>query len=115
MATRSAPSTAAWSPRHSRRPAISHGSLGRMTNDAVTYTATSYTMTVADTVTPNGQHGVRLTCSCGTHAGNSGAAILATPTSAADFPESRIHGHVTMAHDPFAGRAAERQGKLWRA
>lgn len=85
-----------------------------MTSDAVTYTAQSYTMTVEDTVTPSGQHGLRLTCSCATHAGTSGAAILATPTSAADFPKSRIHGYVTMAHDPLAGRAAARQGKLWK-
>ena len=85
-----------------------------MTNEPVIYAAKSYTMTVANTVTPNGAHGLRLTCSCTTHAGTSGTAILATATLAVDFPKSRLHGHVTMAFDPLAGRLAERQSKLWK-
>lgn len=83
-----------------------------------TYTAKAngqpYTMTVTDTAAPNGAPGVRVTCSCATHDGTSGAAIVATPTAAADFPKKLIHGNITMAHSP-AGALAARQGKVWKA
>lgn len=63
------------------------------------YKARGYTMTVADSVSA-GKHVLELTCTCATHDGTSGVAVLATPTSAVDFPKSRIHGHVTLAHSP---------------
>lgn len=83
-----------------------------------TYTAKAqgkpYTMTVEDTTTPKGSHGVRVTCTCATHAGTSGAAIVATPLTAATFPRNTIHGNVTAAHGPQGGLLA-RAGKTWKA
>jgi hypothetical protein len=80
-----------------------------------TYTARAkgqpYTMTVEDAVLPNGERGLRLTCSCATHAGTSGAAYVDMPMSAEDFLKSRIHGYVTMAHSPIGSR----HRKVWKA
>ena len=72
-----------------------------------------YVMTVAPTATPTGLPAVKVTCSCATHAGTSGAAIVATPSGLA-FPKSRIHGFVTLAHSP-AGRLSARMGTCWKA
>jgi hypothetical protein len=70
-----------------------------------TYKARTYVMTVSETETPAGTRGLLLGCTCATHKGTSGQAILETPTAVDDFPKGRIHGFVTMAHSPI-GRAS---------
>jgi hypothetical protein len=80
-----------------------------------TYRDKHGTMTVTDTTTPLCAPGVLLTCDCATHKGNSGRAVLTYPDGAAKFPKGRVHGYVTMAHDPTAGVLATKMGKVWKA
>lgn len=74
----------------------------------------AYTETVTDKVTPNGTHGLRLTCSCTTHAGTSGVVMIETPTTADEFDRKLIHGWVSLVYSPIAGTAMIRQHKAWK-